>query len=124
MLNGISVGFTVCMKHLDNKVQKATSDILEDEEGCVCVCVCFCLFLFIFICVLENADRDRLFYTVYEKSIVNEGSVLPHLWAYRSRITLEHLLQALQTYNKKKECPILHQFLTEVCSTHGASSFL
>ena len=54
MLNGIFVGFTVCVKHLDNKIQKATSDILEDEEGCVCMCVCVCLFLFIFIGFLKK----------------------------------------------------------------------
>ena len=118
-----SAGFSVCMKHLNNKIQEATSDILEDEGGYVCGCMCVCVAVH-FNCLLEKADRDRLFYTVYEKSSANEGSVLPHLWAYRSQITLEHLLQTLQTYNKKKECPILHQFLTEVCSTHGMSSFL
>ena len=31
---GIHVGIAICVKHLDNKIQETTSDILEDEEGC------------------------------------------------------------------------------------------
>ena len=57
-------------------------------------------------------DRDRLFYTVYEKISVAPDAILPHLWSYRSRITLEHLFQALQA--QKAICPILHEFLKEV----------
>ena len=64
--------------------------------------------------LLHIPEQDRLLYTVYEKSSVAEGSVNPHLWTYRSRITLEHLFQTLQAQDKRKECPILYHFLTEV----------
>ena len=63
---------------------------------------------------LHILEQDQLFCTVYEKSSVAKGSVTPHLWTYRSRITLEHLFQTLQAQDKRKECPILYHFLTEV----------
>ena len=64
---------------------------------------------------LSSPEHDQLFYLVYECVQVAEGSLDPHLWAYRSRITLEHLRQNLQQQNMKKKCPILHAFLQEVC---------
>jgi len=50
---------------------------------------------------------------VYERVQVVEGSLDPHLWAYRFCITLEHLSQTLQQQSMKKKCPILHAFLQE-----------
>ena len=58
-----------------------------------------------------------MFYTAYEKSSLTT-SVLPHLWTYRSRITLEHLYQTLQVQKMKRKCPILHEFLKEVSCSH------
>ena len=63
----------------------------------------------------HSSEHDQLFYLVYERVQVVEGSLDPHLWAYRSRITLEHLRQNLQQQNMKKKYPILHEFLQEVC---------
>ena len=63
----------------------------------------------------SSSEHDQLFYLVYERVQVAEGSLDPRLWAYRSRITLEHLRQNLQWWNMKKKCPILHAFLQEVC---------
>ena len=63
----------------------------------------------------SSSEHDQLFYLVYERVQVAEGSLDPHLWAYRSRITLEHLRQNLQQRNMEKKCPILHAFLQEVC---------
>ena len=121
MLTDVPVGFTVRVKNLDNQLQEANNAISQDEKGCIHSLNS----LGIFTHLLKNyIDSSELLSTVYEKRSVNEGSFLPHIWAYRSRITLEHLLHTLQTYNKKKDCPILHQFLTEVWSTHGTSSFL
>ena len=71
------------------------------------------------VCIIHYlcTDRDRLFYTVYEKSSIPSSSLLPHLWTYRSRITLEHLFQTLQAQKMKDTCPILHEFLKEVSET-------
>ena len=63
----------------------------------------------------HSSEHDQLFYLVYERVQVVEGTLDPHLWAYRSRITLEHLRQNLQQQNMKKKCPILHAFLQKVC---------
>ena len=57
-------------------------------------------------------DQDRLFYVIYEKVSVAPEAFLPHLWTYRSRITLEHLYQILQT--QKDTYPILYEFLQQV----------
>ena len=65
-----------------------------------------------FLLCLHNIDRDRLYYVVYEKKALTSETILPNLWTYRSRITLEHLLQ--MTKNQKKKCPILLEFLNEV----------
>ena len=65
----------------------------------------------VFIVFLQT-DHDHLFYIIHEKVSVPPKAILPHLWTYRSRITLEHLFQTLQT--KKGTCPILHEFLQQV----------
>ena len=57
------------------------------------------------------SDRDRLFYTVYEKKAVTNQGIAPSLWTYRSRITLEHLTHMLV---KNKNCTMLQGFLKEV----------
>ena len=67
----------------------------------------------------HSSEHDQLFYLVYERVQVVEESLDPHLWAYRSRITLEHLRQNLQQQNMKKKCPILHAFLQKVCVCVG-----
>ena len=57
---------------------------------------------------------DHLLYLVYERIPVKEGSLNPHLWTYRSRITLEHLSHTLQQQGMRKRYPILYHFLQEV----------
>ena len=54
---------------------------------------------------------------MYERVQVAKESLEPHLWAYRSQITLEHLRQTLQQQNVKKKCPILCEFLQNVSPT-------
>ena len=57
-------------------------------------------------------DQDCLFYVIHEKVSVAPEAFLPHLWTYRSRITLEHLYQILQP--QKDTYPILYEFLQQV----------
>jgi len=64
---------------------------------------------------LLPSEHDQLLCLVYERVQVAEGSIDPHLWAYRFRITLEHLSQTLQHQNMQKKCSILYAFLQEVC---------
>ena len=69
--------------------------------------------LYIVIIIIHtyiDSDRDRLFYMVYERVTVSPNTILPHLWSYRSRITLEHLSQTLST----QKHPILNEFLKQV----------
>ena len=56
-------------------------------------------------------DCDRLFYTVCEKKAIAKKSILPSLWTYRSRVTLEHLLQMVKN---ERTCTILLEFLNQV----------
>lgn len=58
-----------------------------------------------------------MFYLMYERVQVAKESLEPHLWAYRSQITLEHLRQTLQQQNVKNKCPILCAFLQNVSPT-------
>ena len=58
-----------------------------------------------------TVDHDQLFYLVYERVKVSDDNLEPHLWTYRSRITLEHLRQTLQEKSIRAEFPILHAFL-------------
>ena len=61
------------------------------------------------------SEHDRLFFLVYERvELVNQSSIQPHLWTYRSRITLEHLAQTLQERKMKERHPILYEFLQAV----------
>ena len=61
------------------------------------------------------SEHDRLFFLVYERvEQINQASIQPHLWTYRSRITLEHLAQTLQEKRMKERHPILYEFLQAV----------
>ena len=46
----------------------------------------------------------------------DEDSLEPHLWTYRSRITLEHLRQTLQEETIRDKHLILYEFLQNVLS--------
>ena len=60
-------------------------------------------------------EHDQLFFLVYEQmELVNKSSIQPHLWTYRSRISLEHLAQTLQEKKMKEKHPILYEFLQAV----------
>jgi hypothetical protein len=59
----------------------------------------------------KREDNDRLFFTIHERVSVDPNDVLPHLWTYRSRVSLEHLSHTLQI--EKSSYPILHEFLKE-----------
>ena len=64
---------------------------------------------------LSSLEHDQLFFLVYEHmELMNQSSIQPHLWTYRSRITLEHLAQTLQEKKMKEKHPILYEFLQAV----------
>lgn len=60
-----------------------------------------------------HIGHGPLYYLVYERMPVVKGSLEPHLWGYRPRITLEHLIRYMQ--QQKKKFPILEEFLKNVC---------
>ena len=63
-------------------------------------------------------DHGRLFYLVHERmEEVVKDCLEPHLWVYRPRITLEHLMRYMQQHTKKY--PILREFLEKVCTYYG-----
>ena len=64
------------------------------------------------VLILFNLERDRLFYVIHEKVQLHPNEVQPHLWSFRSRITLENLLQLLHT--RKETYAILNEFLVQV----------
>ena len=67
------------------------------------------------VLLLCYVDHDQLFFLVYEKVKYMKDNLEPHLWTYRSRITLEHLRQSLHNTQKlTKMYPILHEFLQAV----------
>ena len=59
-----------------------------------------------------HADLKQLFFVIHERVNIPPTALTPHLWSYRSRITLEHLSQVVST--QKETSPILHEFLTKV----------
>ena len=59
-------------------------------------------------------DHDQLFFLVYEKVKYTKDNLEPHLWTYRSRITLEHLRQSFHDKKLMKTYPILYEFLQAV----------
>lgn len=62
-------------------------------------------------------NTDQLFYLVYEKVKCKDEDIGPHLWTYRSRITIEHLQQTMQEKKMRTKHPILNEFLQAVCFT-------
>ena len=115
---------------------------------CVCVCawicvssvwsVCYCMWICICMCDMHITcvqvrtcactmayppactDQDRLFYVVYEKLSVEGKGMEPHLWTYRSKVSLEHLSHQ---QDMQKKCPILQKFIKEV-RLHEQHAFL
>ena len=73
-----------------------------------------CSHCIIHIPIAFFADHDYLFYVVYEKVKYAEDTLEPHLWTYRSRVTLEHLRQSVQGQKMKDKYPILSEFLQAV----------
>eukprot|EP00731_Ephydatia_muelleri_P016208 Em0009g632a len=61
----------------------------------------------------KNKEKDRLFYTVYERTKLSTDSIEPHLWVYRERICLEHLDHILLASNAHQKYPLLYTFLQE-----------
>ena len=107
---------------LEQKVGLAIHMILGDDDQGWCNLVLpmhhqESIAIWYYLSILEH---DQLFYLVYERmELMNESSIQPHLWTYRSRITLEHLAQTLQEKKMKKDYPILHEFLQAVsCQLH------
>lgn len=59
-----------------------------------------------------------MFSLVYEKMNINEDELEPHLWAFRTPITLEHVTLSIHDLSKAQELyPILLLFLKEVLYT-------
>lgn len=81
-------------------------DLNKEEEGK------FCRHYINYI--FYHEDHDHLFDVIHERVELDQASkaIIPHLWSYRARITLEHLLQVLQP--QKDNCPLLHEFLIQV----------
>ncbi len=106
------------MQKLDHSVGTAMQSILnDDKQGMGRLQRLQCLLLH--MCHIEGfvllVDHDRLFLAVYEHVKVVDSGIEPHLWTYRSRITLEHLALTLERKNFTKKHPILHEFLQQVC---------
>ena len=78
----------------------------------LCICVEVLIYMYVAILTVILIDDDPLFYLVYERMPVVEGSLEPHLWGYRPRVTLEHLTRYMQQQNTK--FPVLEKFLSEV----------
>lgn len=64
--------------------------------------------------VNTTLEHDQLFYLVYERMQVSEGNIAPHVWTFRSKITLENLTQKVQEKRIKDQHPILYEFLLAV----------
>lgn len=72
---------------------------------------CTLIYLFIFFFFPEH---DQLFYLVYERVQVRQGSIVPHMWTFWSKVTLENLTQKAQEKSIKDLHPILYEFLQAV----------
>ena len=61
-----------------------------------------------------NPETDELFQIVYEEDAKHKSDVEMHPWAYRPRITIDHMVRALQQDKSKTSLPLLLQFLEMV----------
>lgn len=59
-----------------------------------------------------HIGHNLLFDLVYERTTLAKSSFEPHLWVYRPRITIEHLIRYMQ--QQKEKFPILEEFLKRV----------
>ena len=80
----------------------------------IIVGVILLLTLILLLMILLNTDHDQLFFLAYEKIKHVDDSLEPHMWTYRTRITLEHLRQSIHDKKLTQTYPILHEFLQAV----------
>lgn len=50
----------------------------------------------------------------YDSTEAEEGDIEHHVWAFRPKITLDSLIQAIKTNDMHASCPILYSFLKQV----------
>ena len=97
---------------LDRNIHTAFQSVMNDnDQGNIIVSYLLYLSSIIFILL----EHDQLFYLVYERMQVSEGSIIPHMWTFQSKITLESLTQKIQEKSIKDQHPILYEFLQAVC---------
>lgn len=67
--------------------------------------------LFIVVFLFLYPESDELFQIVYEEDVKHKSDVQMHLWTYRPRITIDHMIHAAQ---QDKSRPLLLRFLEMV----------
>lgn len=58
--------------------------------------------------------NKRLLSIAYENKKADESNIEHLLWSFRTKITLESVMQMIDTMNLHSSCPILHSFLNQV----------
>ena len=81
------------------------------------------IFFHCFCCSL--LDHGKLFQVVYEKDTIQRGEIEAHIWSYRPRISLKHLVQSMQREKTATEdLSALKEFLKEVTNNNNYSFVL
>ena len=99
---------------VDQNIHTAFQAIMNDNDQGIIIpkhqnySITFYWYLFI------HLEHDQLFYLVYERMQVSKGNLIPHMWTYQSKVTLESLTQKVQEESIKEQHPILHHFLQAV----------
>ena len=98
---------------VDQNIHTAFQSVVNDnDQGNILTFKIIILSVFGFFFLLEH---DQLFYLVYERMQVSKENIIPHMWTFQSKITLESLTQKVQEKSIKEQHPILHEFLQAVC---------
>lgn len=64
---------------------------------------------------LSSTDHGRLFQVVYETDSRHKTEIEPHMWTYRPRINLKHLMLSVQREKDlDKDISVLKEFLQKV----------
>ena len=100
----------IIQKAMNTKIHSVIHlNLIHKKQGMFIVC-----FILIYTTLHLLGFNNRLLSIAYESKQSEESNIEHLLWAFRPKITLENIMQMIETMNLRSSCPILHSFINQV----------
>lgn len=100
----------IIQKAMNTKIHSVIHlNLINKKQGMFIVC-----FFLIYTTLHLLGFNNRLLSIAYESKQSEESNIEHLLWAFRPKITLENIMQMIETTNLRSSCPILYSFINQV----------